>query len=112
MSRRVDSFLIATAFVLFSTELSAANTSVTRTGPAYATRCRLLLCSTQEVIGIEIGSRQYPVPEIIEGAGVRGDGKCEAGPGALMEDRVIVKSKDGKVSFMSADAYVFECRAN
>lgn len=98
--------------VLISADLSAAETLVTRTGPAYATRCRLMFCSVQEVIGITIGNKQYRVPNAIEGARVRGDGKCEAGPGAFMEDSVIVKSKDGEISLMSADAYVFECRAN
>jgi hypothetical protein len=97
---------------LIFTDISAASTNVIRTGPAYATRCRLMLCSVYEVIGITIGSNQYPVPKIVEGAQVRGDGKCRVGQGSFMEDSVIVKSQDGEVFALSADAFVFDCRVN
>ena len=104
-------FLIA-GITLLSTGLSAANSLVTRVGPAYVTSCLLMICSVEEVVGIVIGSRQYGVPNKIEGAQVRGDGRCEAGPGALMETGVIVKSKSGEISYRAPSVYAFKCHTN
>ncbi len=112
MSYRRTLLLLAAAFILNSVEVTAADTRVVRTGPVYTTSCFLLLCSVEEVVGIVIGSKQYGVPDIVEGAIVRGDGRCRAGPGAFMEDSVIVKNRNGEVSSMSADSFVFNCRAD
>lgn len=112
MSLRTRAFLLVTSLIFIFPDISAANTRVVRTGPAHTTKCGIIICSVYEVIGITIGRSQYPVPKIVEGARIRGDGKCEAGPGAFMEDGVIVKSRDGEVSILSADSFVFDCRAN
>ena len=112
MSLRTRAFLLVSSLIFIFPDITAASTRVIRTGPAHTTKCGIITCSVYEVIGITIGSNQYPVPKIVEATQIRGDGKCEAGPGAFMEDGVIVKSRDGKVSVLSADSFAFECRAN